>query len=122
MANISLNILDPSLGIQNILEQRDTKHMPGARPMAATVLREPGLEDLYTTGNAEKILESALCPQVGDGEILRPDVFSAQLRSCLDNMESNDDPEVQSFVSHELRPMLEDSQLLQAYIGLMVAG
>lgn len=117
-----INLLDPNLGIQTVMEPGGSDHMPGARPLAANVLSEPGLEDLYSASTAEKLLERALCPPVGDGDLLRPDVFAANLAGGLEALEGSRDPAVRAFVRGELRPMLEDAELLKAYVGLMVAG
>ncbi len=84
MPTVSLNLLDPDLGIQNVMDSGSGVHMPDARPLASTVLREAGLDELYNRGAAEKQLDAALCPPVGDGSILQPENFQAELRGCLD--------------------------------------
>ena len=44
----SINLLDPSLGIQTIMESPSATRggIPEARPLASNVLREAGLEEL----------------------------------------------------------------------------
>ena len=44
----SINLLDPSLGIQAIMESPAAARggIPEARPLASNVLREAGLEEL----------------------------------------------------------------------------
>ena len=42
MPGVSLNLLDPNLGIQNVMDSGNGTHMPDARPLASTVLREAG--------------------------------------------------------------------------------
>lgn len=44
----SINLLDPSLGIQTIMESPAATRggIPEARPLASNVLREAGLEEL----------------------------------------------------------------------------
>ena len=124
----AFNLLDPNQGIQNILAPSLAGvdgHMPGARPLAANVLREAGLEDLYggvSASLAGKLLEEALCPEVGDGDVLRPDVFHAQLTGSLEALQGSRDPAVRAFVRDELRPLLENAELLKAYVGLMIGG
>ena len=70
----SINLLDPSLGIQTIMESPAATRggIPEARPLASNVLREAGLEELYSPCNAHHLVEQALCPDAGDGDILRP--------------------------------------------------
>ncbi|MDR3043533.1 MAG: type III secretion protein [Desulfovibrio sp.] len=119
----NVGIFDGSLGIQTVLDvDAGRDPMPKARPLAASVLREAGLEELYAPRNARQIVEQALCPPVGDGEMLRPDVFGANLNACLDALSMERDPAVREFVRNDLAPLLENAELLRAYAGLMVGG
>lgn len=122
MPSVSLNLLDPNLGIQNVMDAGNGGHMPDARPLASSVLREAGLDELYNRGAAEKLLESALCPPVGDGSILQPEIFQAELRNSLNALKDSRAPAVRAFVRDELAPLLENTELLKAYTGLMVGG
>lgn len=119
-----INLLDPSLGIQNILEQRlpDQSGMLTARPIAASILREAGLEELYSPVNAQRLVEETLCPDVGDGDLLLPDIFGTNLRKCTENLSESKDPAVRDLVEKELKPLLENKTLLNAYTGLMIGG
>ena len=119
----NIGIFDTSIGIQNVLlSELENATMPQARPLAANVMSELGLEDLYMPGNAARLIEAALCPEVGDGKILRPDIFSALLRSGFESLSESKNPDVRAFLRKDLAPMLEDATLLQAYTGLMVGG
>ena len=122
MPSVSLNLLDPNLGIQNVMDSGSGARMPDARPLASTVLREAGLDELYQQGAAEKQLDAALCPPVGDGSILQPEIFQAALRGGLEALKDSRDPAVRAFVRDELAPLLENTELLKAYTGLMVGG
>ena len=55
----SINLLDPSLGIQTIMESPAATRggIPEARPLASNVLREAGLEELYSPCNAHHLVE-----------------------------------------------------------------
>ena len=118
-----IGIFDTSIGIQNVLlNELESMTMPRARPIAANVLSEAGLEELYMPRNAARLIETALCPEVGDGKILRPDVFSTLLRESFESLRESKNPDVRAFVRKDLTPMLEDANLLQAYTGLMVGG
>lgn len=119
------NLLDSSLGIQDILDTQrfsENAQLPRARPLAASVLREAGLEELYSPLNAGRLVEHALCPDVGDGELLRPEVFAAHLRECFMTLKDNGNPAVRAFLDTDLRLLLENRDLLQAYAGLMIGG
>ncbi len=122
MAGVSVNLLDPNLGIQNVMEQGRSVPMPDARPLAATVLREAGLDELYNRGTAARQLEMALCPPVGDGSLLQPENFLAELRGSLEALQGSREPAVRALVRDELIPLLENMDLLKAYTSLMVGG
>lgn len=117
------NLLNPSLGIETVMEPgQSAAGLPQARPLAANVLREAGLEELYAPQSAARLIEQALCPDVGDGELLRPEVFATHLKECFVALQSSDDPVVQNFLNADLRLLLENRELLQAYTGLMIGG
>lgn len=118
------NLLNPSLGIQNVLDMPVTGQtgMPHARQIASNVLREAGLEELYAPSNAAQVTENALCPDVGDGDVLRPEVFAANLRGCAEAMQDSGSPAVRQMLREDLNPLLENNDLLKAYMGLMIGG
>ena len=117
-----INLLDSSLGIQHIMDMPEPSNLPRARELASNALNEPGLEELYAPGNAWQLVEQALCPDVGDGSMLNPEVFSGSLESCLHDLEGSTEPAVKEMLSQELKPLLQNGQLLQAYLGLMIGG
>ena len=104
----SINLLDPSLGIQTIMESPAATRggIPEARPLASNVLREAGLEELYSPCNAH----------------LRPEVISGNLAGCLEALKDSDDPAVRALADGELAPLLQNKELLNAYMGLMIGG
>ncbi|MBQ3059913.1 MAG: type III secretion protein [Desulfovibrio sp.] len=122
MAGVSINLLDPNLGIQNVMESGGNGAMPNARPLASTVLREAGLDELYNAGTAARQLEAALCPPVGDGSLLQPENFLAELKGSLNALRDSREPAVRAFVRDELNPLLENTELLKAYTSLMIGG
>lgn len=81
-----------------------------------------GLEELYSPCNAHHLVEQALCPDAGDGDILRPEVFSGNLAGCLEALKDSDDPAVRALADGELAPLLQNKELLNAYMGLMIGG
>ena len=121
--NRGIGLFDASLGIQSVMDAPVSQgNMPKARPLASNTLREAGLEELYNPANAQSLVQQALCPQVGDGELLRPDIFSSNLQRCLDDLTTARDPAVRDFIRNDLAPLLENTDLLRAYTGLMVGG
>lgn len=123
----SVNILSSSLGIQSVMDsmpsqESGTQGMPQARPLASTVIHEAALDEVYNPATAESLLQKALCPDVGDGEIVQPEVFRANLKASMEDLSMSRDPAVREFVKQDLQPLLENNELLQAYTGLMVGG
>ncbi len=119
---MKINLLDSSLGIQNILEYNGSSALPKAENLAASVLYEAGLEDLYAPKNYAQIIEESLSPSTGDGQLLRPAVFSQTLDQCIGKMQESTDSLVRQTVQEELIPLQENKTLLQAYCGLMIGG
>lgn len=119
---MKINLLDSSLGIQNVLDRNTEKNLPGAENMAASVLYEAGLEDLYAPENYARIIEESLSPHAGDGQILRPAAFSHALDQCIEKMGESENELVKRTVQEELLPLQENKALLQVYCGLMIGG
>lgn len=118
----AINLLDPGVGIQNLMPPDERGRMPGARPLASAATTEPGLEALFPGDAAEAAIAEALRPPVGDGSILQPEIFRAELRGSLEALETVRHPDVRAFVREELRPLLENTELLNACTGLMIGG
>jgi len=117
-----INILNANLGISGVLDTQEAFHMPEARLLPTTTTHKTGLSELFETNTTNTFLEKALCPSIGDGTILQPDVFHESLKGCLETLKDVQNPDVRSFVSAELAPLLENETLLQAYSGLLVGG
>lgn len=59
---------------------------------------------------------------MGDGSILQPEIFHAHLQGALDALKESRNPAVRTLVRDELGPLLENTELLRAYTGLMLGG
>jgi type III secretion protein X len=119
---ITSHLLDPSLGIQNVMDMPETGRLPSAKTIATNVMREAGLEELYRPQNARSETEALLIPDVGDGRMLAPEVFSNELTRIVQKCSSSTDPDIRAMVDQELIPLLQNSELLQIYQGLMIGG
>ena len=117
-----INLLDTQLGIQDILTPQNAGSMPTARPLPQTALREAGVDELFNTVTTDKLIERNLTPRTGDGTILIPSIFSDAIANSLELLKENKNPDVRSFVHGELMPLMDNKDLMQAYIGLLVGG
>lgn len=115
-------ILNPNVGINQVMPPVGESHIPQAKQLPSTTITERGLDELYNFSTTEKFLEQTLCPKVGDGTILQPNVFSDCLKNALKSLQNNPQSQVQTFVREELTPLLENEMLLQAYSGLLIGG
>lgn len=118
-----INIMDPRLGVQNVLEPavRETR-LPRAQPLAQTDGSDTGLAELYRLTTLSGLVARRLKPKVLDEELLRPEILNRNLESALETLRQSRNPEVRRFVRDDLGPLLEDAQLLKTYTGLMVGG
>ncbi len=118
----SINLLAPSLGIQDVMEMTSPTQLPRARELAANALNEAGLEELFAPGNMHQIVELALCPDVGDGEMLNPQRFQDSIDAVVRDLSGFEDETVRAMVNSELVPLQQNKALLNAYLGLMIGG
>ena len=104
------------------MDTSQADRLPDARPLASSPMREAGLEELYEGRHMDQLVSAALLPAVGDGSILQPDVFHAELRGSLDALRDSREPAVRAFVRDDLAPLMDNADLLKAYTTLMVGG
>ena len=116
-----IGILDHSQGIQSVMDMPSLDRLPQARDTGATPLKDAGLDELYAPMNARQLVETLLCPDVGDGSVLSPEAFSEQIQVCLDELASSDDLSVKTMLA-EIRGLQRNGELYQAYMGLMIGG
>ncbi|MDD2966850.1 MAG: type III secretion protein [Desulfovibrionaceae bacterium] len=119
---VNFSVPDPSVGIQSVIASPVATPLPNAQPLAATVVNTGGLEQLYQGGNIADITMNFLCPQVGDGHMVQPEVFFGTMQECAQQLAHSTEPALQALVEQELQPLLENKALLQAYVGLMIQG
>ncbi len=117
-----INLFDPNLGIQSIIENQDNYKLPAAKQFATPNIYDASLESTYNLPNIQSMIEDAVCPDMGDGEIVRGDVLSAVLHTCALELKNSSDADVQDFLRNDLFPLLENEDLLRTYYNLMLGG
>ena len=123
MADHTINtFLNPSIGIQELLQMPEDNRLPQARELGASLLQETGLEGLYGAVNSHTAFEALLCPNVGDGTLVSPEVFSSQLESLVKKLSESRKPKIRAMLEHEIIPLMQNGMLLSAYRGLMIGG
>lgn len=115
-------LLNPQLGIQDLLQMPEPSRLPQARDLPSSVLNRSGLEGLYGADNARSGAESLLCPDVGDGSIVSPEVYEAQIAAVLAKLQQSENPKIRAMLENEILPLMQNGMLLQAYRGLMLGG
>ena len=115
-------LFNPSLGIQGLLDMPDAGRLPQARELASSTLQASSLEELYGPLNARTAVEDLLCPNVGDGTLVSPEVFSSELENIVRKLEKSGNPKIRAMLEQEIVPLLENGMLLSAYQGLMIGG
>ncbi|UQZ90967.1 type III secretion protein [Deltaproteobacteria bacterium Smac51] len=118
-----INLLDPNLGVQNIMEpQTDSARLPKARSLSSNVTTEAGLKELYQMPGFRDLLTGNLAPKVYDSDLLKPEVMMGNLASSLEELRAVKNPEVRRFVRDDLGPLMENTELLRTYTGLLIGG
>lgn len=123
-------LLNPSIGIADMMPMPSDERLPQLRELATSVLQETGLESLYGAVNARTVVQGLLCPNVGDGTLVNPDVFSAQMKGIRERLrereknkgKGKDDPRVTDLLENEIEPLMQNEALFTAYSNLMVGG
>lgn len=79
-------------------------------------------ENLFRTANSRSALEALLCPDIGDGSLVSPEIFEADLHALLEKLRKSENPKIQALVREEIEPLLQNGLLLTAYRNLMLGG
>lgn len=116
------SLLNPSIGIADLLPMPDAAALPEARDLGTNLLQESGLENLFRTANSRSALEALLCPDIGDGSLVSPEIFEADLHALLEKLRKSANPKIQALVREEIEPLLQNGLLLTAYRNLMLGG
>lgn len=123
------SLLNPSIGIADLMPMPAGERLPQARELSASVLQETGLEALYGAVNARTVVQGLICPVIGDGTLVNPEMFTSRLKSLQKRLRSGEkageaasDPRVREMLEKELEPLLQNEALFVAYSNLMVGG
>lgn len=116
------SLLTPSLGIADLLPMRDTVSLPEIKDLATNSLQSSSLEQLYRSVNARSAEEALLCPELGDGAVVTPEIFDEDLRALVKKLEKSRNPKVRALLRDEILPLMENNMLLSAYRNLMLGG
>lgn len=116
------NLLNPSIGINELLSMPEVASLPQAKDLSNLSTKESGLEGLYGLGNSRTAFEAYLCPDVGDGRVVSPEVFASQLASLIEKLKGSENPKVRALLENEIIPLVQNGALLNAYCGLMLGG
>lgn len=116
------SLLNPSIGIQELMQMPESGRLPEIRDLANSVLNESSLEELYGAVNSRTAAEKLLCPSVGDGTLVSPEVFQSQLEALVRKLKQSENPKVIALLEQEIYPLLQNGMLLSAYRGLMLGG
>ncbi len=117
-----VNLFNHSVGIQDFLLPNVQSHIPSAKPLASTAAKELAVVEHFNLENITASMEKFLAPEVGDGEVLRPDIFNKVIADFHDKYQGNEEPDVKNFLNEIIKPMLANKELLQAYTNLMISG
>lgn len=122
MTTVVETLWNPTLGIGELLPAAEETTLPRPRGLGASTLTETGLETLFGAVNARSAVETYLCPDVGDGTVVAPEVFEATLGELVRKLQASENPKIKTLCEKELVPLLENSALFSAYRGLMLGG
>ncbi len=116
------SILNSTVGIQELLRMPEEAGLPQAKELAAGMLQQTGLEGLFAPRGARTVTEALICPSVGDGTLVSPEVFSGLLESLVQKLRKSPNAKVRTMAEKELMPLMQNNMLLSAYRGLMLGG
>ncbi|MDR2302067.1 MAG: hypothetical protein LBF38_08525 [Deltaproteobacteria bacterium] len=120
---MAIDILNPNVGLQGILEPTvEQSRLPEAKPFSSNVVTETGLGKHFDLSGSAQFIDRALVPMGVDEELLRPQVFKANLAKAFEALKSSRKPEFRKFAREDLAPIMEEDELFQLYSSMLIGN
>jgi hypothetical protein len=112
---------DLSSGIREVMPYEPLS-LPGKASVAPTDIQHSGLmTQIYAPKNQSAAIDAFLRPSISNLETLSPAAYRQSLRSCLAEIQKEQEPGVNA-LKKLLREDMENVNLLEAFHGLLIGG
>ena len=101
---MSIEVLNANTGLSSVLPTaNEVPHLPNSDTYVVGLVESKSLDNLFLHKEQDKLLEKSLTPKLSRPEQLEPSSINLLL-------------------NEDLKPMLENKELLKAYMDMMIGG
>ena len=118
----SVNLLNSNIGLGSVMNLPESEHLPQVEQIVVQNETEVKLDELYKGNSFSAIALQGLEPKLSSNDILQPANLNRSLNSIFERMQGIKDADVRRFLREDLSPLMENRELLKAYLGMMVEG
>ncbi len=124
---MAVEIFNPNVGISSVLPGISTEHLPNADDFN-TIGQQANLGEVQSYKQALNAnsfntnIVSNFTPEIVSDDLLRPATFNNLLNSSMSKLAEIKDADVRDFLQQDLKPLSDNRELLNAYLGMMVEG
>ena len=125
---MAVDVLNPNLGISTVLPQAAMEHLPSVDNFntvghANSVADTENFKASISANALDAQLSAAFTPVLSSDELLQPAKLNSSIHAAFEKLSQiRDDADVRRFVRDDLTPLMENRELLEAYMNLMVEG
>lgn len=114
-----INLLNNHIGVSSVLPSANDAHLPELKELSTAKTGTVKLDDLYRGESFNKGIDTSLIPKVGHEELLQPKNFNSAIKRAYEKMSTVKDSDVRHFVREDMQPLMDNCELLNAYLGMM---
>ncbi|MGN0915852.1 MAG: hypothetical protein ACI4NE_05820 [Succinivibrio sp.] len=114
-----VNLLNSHIGVSSVLPSATDAHLPEIKELSTAKTGDVRLEDLYRGESISNSVDTSLIPKVGHEELLQPKHLNSALQRAFEKMSTVKDVDVRHFVRDDMQSLMDNRELLNAYLGLM---
>lgn len=119
---MAIELLNPNVGLGGVIPTSNDNHLPNAVQIAPQDTTEIKLDELYQGDGFKAQIEQSFMPKIETDEILQPATMNRNLSNLTEVLANIKDADVRAFLREDLRPLLDNRDLLRAYCGMMISG
>ena len=114
-----INLLNNHIGVSSVLPSANDAHLPELKELSTAKTGTVKLDDLYRGESFNEGIDTSLIPKVGHEELLQPKNFNSAIKRAYEKMSTVKDSDVRHFVREDMQPLMDNRELLNAYLGMM---
>lgn len=119
----AVDLLNSNIGLEQMLPSANMEHLEKTQQIVSSQdINEVKLQDLYREDNLRRFTLSAMVPSISTDEVLQPANMNNSLHSSFESLSAVKDQDIQQFVNNDLKMIMENQDIYNAYLQSDILG